>query len=183
MKKHVSLAIPVERITWEGLDVPVMLAADWFAHWLKDEPELEFVLYTPIQGTVHLERHDDAILVQGQLQGALEFTCSRCLDVFAQPLATTFELLLRVGGPPVLDPELELTAADLHEDYCPGEAVDLDGILREQILLALPLKPLCREDCLGLCRRCGANLNREACTCQSVELRTPLATLAKLKKE
>ncbi len=182
MKKQQILAVPLERITWEGLDIPVLLEAEWFARWQQDEPSLEFSLQTPVRATLHLERHDGNILLQGQIQGEVACTCSRCLDTFAQPVATTFEMLIKVGGPPKLEPELELNADDLDEEYCSGDQLDLDALLREQILLALPLKPLCRESCLGLCRRCGANLNQEACTCQQSEGPTTMAALAKWKK-
>ncbi len=167
MKKPQTMAIPLERITWEGVDIPVRLTPEWFDRWLQDEPGLEFTLATPIQGEVHLERHEGNILLQGRLQGELSFTCSRCLDPFSQPLATSFEMLLKIGHQPVLEAELELGAADLEEEYIPGHALELDAVLREQILLALPLKPLCHEECQGLCRGCGANLNREACSCRA----------------
>ncbi len=71
---------------------------------------------------------------------------------------------------------------DLDLDYYTGETVDLESLLREQIILMMPLKPLCDEDCKGLCPRCGANLNREACTCSSRRIvNSPFAVLAKLK--
>lgn len=183
MKKPQTLSVPLERITWEGLEIPVLLEADWFARWLQEEPGLEFTLATPIQGSVRLERHDGNILLRGHLQGDLACTCSRCLDIYAQPLATQFEMLIKVGGLPDREAEVELSAADLDEEYCPGDSLDLDTFLREQILLALPLKPLCQDECLGLCRRCGANLNREACTCQVPATNSPMAALAHLKKE
>jgi len=183
MKKPQTLAIPVERITWEGVEIPVSLEADWFDRWLQEEPGLEFTLATPISGAVRVERHDGNILLQGHLQGELTCTCSRCLDTFSQPVAADFEMLIRIGQMPPLEAELALTAADLDEDYCAGDTLELEPILREQILLALPLKTLCRENCLGLCRRCGANLNREECTCQTTAAPGPMAVLAKLKKE
>jgi len=182
MKNQQALAVPLERITWEGLDVPVLLEAEWFARWQQEEPGLEFSLQTPFRGTIHLERHDGNILLRGQIHGELVYTCSRCLDTFAQPVVATFEMLVRVGAPPKLEAELALTADDLDEEYCAGDQLDLDTLLREQILLAVPLKPLCREACVGLCRRCGANLNREACTCQRPEAAPTLAALAKWKK-
>ena len=62
-----------------------------------------------------------------------------------------------------------------------GEVVDLESLLREQIILMLPLKPLCDENCKGLCPHCGANLNREKCTCKTDAVDSPFAQLAKLK--
>jgi uncharacterized protein len=75
----------------------------------------------------------------------------------------------------------ELTAADLDLDFYTGEVIDLESIIREQIILTLPLKPLCSEDCRGLCTRCGVNLNQERCACKAETAAGPLAGLAKLK--
>ena len=183
MKKQLVLTVPVERITWEGLDVPVSLEADWFAQWLKEQPGLDFSPAKPVTGIIHLERHDDNILVRGQLRGELNFACSRCLDVYAAPLAADFDLLLKIGRPPVSAQEHELDTGELDEDYFQGDELDLNAILREQILLTLPLKPLCREECRGLCRHCGANLNREPCSCIAPNFHSSFAALEKLKKD
>ena len=183
MKKKTDLTVPVERITWEGLDVQVSLDADWFAQWLKEQPGLDFSVPQPINGTIRLERHDDNILVRGHLRGELNFTCSRCLDAFSAPLAADFDLLLKVGRPPVPTQEVELDAGELDEDYFQGDELDLNALLREQILLTLPLKPLCREECPGLCRQCGANLNREPCSCTAPKFHTSFAALEKLKND
>ncbi len=69
---------------------------------------MDFSLAQPITGTVHLERHDDSILVRGQLQGELIYTCSRCLDAFNGPLEATFDLLLKAGRPQISDQDVEL---------------------------------------------------------------------------
>lgn len=182
MKKQIFLTVPVEQITWEGLDVPVSLDADWFAHWLNEQPGLDFSLEKPITGTIHLERHEDNILVRGHLWGDLSFTCSRCLEAFAGPLAADFDILLKIGRPPAPDQEIELNSGDLDEEYVPGDEFDVNDLVREQIILALPLKPLCREECLGLCRQCGANLNREPCSCAAPAFNPSFAVLEKLKK-
>jgi uncharacterized protein len=183
MKKQPDLTVPVEQITWEGLDVQVSLDADWFAQWLKEQPGLDFSVAQPIDGSVHLERHDDNILVRGHLRGELNFTCSRCLEVFMAPLTADFDLLLKIGRPPVPTQEVELDTGELDEDYFQGDELELNALLREQILLTLPLKPLCREECRGLCRQCGANLNREPCSCTTPKLHSSFAALEKLKND
>ena len=108
MKKQPILTVPLEQITWEGLDIPVSLDETWFTLWLQEQPGLDFSLAQPITGTVLLERHDDSILVRGQLQGELLYTCSRCLDTFTGPLEATFDLLLRAGRPAISDQDVEL---------------------------------------------------------------------------
>ena len=82
---------------------------DWIFRWQQ-----------PITGTIHLERHDDNILVRGQLRGELNFTCSRCLDDFTAPLAADFDLLLKIGRPPVPSQEVELDSEELDEDLFSG---------------------------------------------------------------
>ena len=183
MKKQPILTVPLEQITWEGLDMPVSLDETWFTLWLQEQPGLDFSLAQPITGTVLLERHDDSILVRGQLQGELLYTCSRCLDAFTGPLEATFDLLLKAGRPAISDQDVELDAGELDEDYFPGDELDVNVLLREQILLALPLKPLCREECPGLCRQCGANLNREQCSCTAPAFQASFAALEKLKND
>jgi uncharacterized protein len=162
MKK--PLQIPVNSIPDTGKDVSLELGDDWFRLWRQEDPGLEFDA-GDLTGRVRLEKHGKDILVRGHLEGHLDLTCSRCLDFYAAPYAADFDLLLLPGPEPIAKEE-ELTAADLDMDFISGEDVDLQGIVREQIILTMPLKPLCREDCRGLCPRCGANLNREACTCK-----------------
>uniref|UniRef100_A0A7V4LBY3 formate--tetrahydrofolate ligase n=1 Tax=Desulfobacca acetoxidans TaxID=60893 RepID=A0A7V4LBY3_9BACT len=75
----------------------------------------------------------------------------------------------------------EITAADLDVDFYTGDVVEVEIFLREQVLLALPLKPLCAETCRGLCPRCGADLNQETCHCAAEDSASPWSALKKLK--
>ena len=76
-----------------------------------------------------------------------------------------FELLYRPQGSDAGKEELSVTAAEAEVGYYQGEGLLLEDVLREQVLLALPLKAICREDCKGLCPHCGRNLNQEQCNC------------------
>lgn len=179
------LKIPIENIPWEGIDFPVLLGPEWFERWLAEDPGLEFSPASPLTGTIHLEKPGDHILIRGELTGELQYTCSRCLELFSAPLECRFELVLEPGIPPGAGEEgveIELRADELDLDYYAGDELDLDRIIKEQILLAMPLKPLCREDCRGLCPHCGANLNRDSCSCGEVKMQHPFAILEKLKK-
>ena len=130
---------------------------------------------------MHLSKHGSDILVRGSLSGQMELACSRCLESFPAPAAIDFDLLLVPGPPTAAAADEELSPSDLDLDYYTGESVDLESLLREQIILMMPLKPLCDETCKGLCPRCGANLNRETCTCSTDTVNSPFAVLAKLK--
>jgi uncharacterized protein len=173
--------IDVGAITEAGLDVPLELGQDWFARWQEEDSGLEFAGPGALTGSVYVEKHGRDILLRGHLEGRLELHCSRCLTPYAAPVAADFDLLLAPGPEPASAGEEELSAADLDLDYYSGEVVDLESLIREQVILLLPLKPLCAESCKGLCPRCGADLNREPCTCQEVKSESPFAALAKLK--
>ena len=105
------------------------------------------------------------IRLRGRLATTIEMTCARCLEPVTQDLRREFELLYRPLGADAGRDELSVTDAEAEIGYYQGEGVLLEDVLREQVLLALPLKVTCREDCKGLCPHCGKNLNVEQCSC------------------
>jgi uncharacterized protein len=110
------------------------------------------------------------IRLQGELSTSLELPCARCIEPVVQKVARSFDLLYRPLGTDAGHEELSVTDAEAEIGYYQGEGVLLEDALREQVLLSVPLKVLCRDDCKGLCPSCGKNRNAEACTCdQSVE--------------
>jgi uncharacterized protein len=175
-----SLHIAIKSIPDTGKEVAIDLPPEWFALWREADPGLEFT-GGRINGVVHLAKHGRDILVRGHLSGYLDLACSRCLESFAHPVATDFDLLLIPRPATAVAEDEELSAADLDLDYYTGEGVDLESLLREQIILMIPVKPLCQETCQGLCPQCGSNLNRQSCRCQPQAANSPFAELAKLK--
>jgi len=132
-----------------------------------------------LNGELHKE--GSRIAFAGAIATVATLRCSRCLEPYGLPLDTRFDLLYTAeperdarGGESRIDKD---SFTEVHYD---GARIDLDSLLAEQIYLALPLKPLCRDDCRGLCPRCGANLNAGACGCP--EERVPDPRLAALKK-
>ena len=174
-----TLQISIKSIPEAGKDLSLDLGPEWFGRWREEDPGLEFAV-ARINGQVTLAQHASDILVRGSIEGHMELACSRCLESFTAPAAIDFDLLL-VHGPPAAAADEDLSPSDLDLDYYTGEIVDLESILREQIILMMPLKPLCDETCKGLCPRCGVNLNRDTCTCQTDAVNSPFARLAKLK--
>ena len=176
----IDLQINITRLRESGLDLTLNLGEEWFARWQEDDPDLEFSGPGNLAAQVHLERHGHDILARGHLEGTLNLTCSRCLTSFSHTVETDFDLLLAPVPEGNLEEE-ELTRADLDRDYYTGEIVNLETILREQVLLTLPLKPLCSENCQGICPRCGADLNQETCQCPAEESSSPFAKLKNIK--
>jgi uncharacterized protein len=116
------------------------------------------------------EHHGKNLVIQdirlrGRLSTGIELQCARCLDPVQQDVVREFELLYRPLGADAGRDELSVTDAEAEIGYYQGNGVLLEDVLREQILLALPLKVTCREDCRGLCLHCGKNLNQEECHC------------------
>ena len=105
------------------------------------------------------------IRLRGRLSAGLELLCARCLEPVPQEIARDFELLYRPLGADAGRDELSVTAAEADIGYYQGDGILLEDVLREQVLLALPLKVTCREDCRGLCPQCGQNLNEKQCSC------------------
>jgi uncharacterized protein len=105
------------------------------------------------------------IRLRGRLSAGLESQCARCLEPVPQEIAREFELLYRPLGADAGRDELSVTDAEAEIGYYEGDGILLEDVLREQVLLALPLKITCRQDCKGLCPQCGKNLNQEQCSC------------------
>lgn len=105
------------------------------------------------------------VRVCGQLATSLGLTCARCLEPVQQKVSRQFELLYRPRGTDAGRDELSVTDAEAEIGYYDGPGILLEDVLREQVLLAVPLKVICRENCKGLCPHCGKNLNQEPCSC------------------
>jgi uncharacterized protein len=106
------------------------------------------------------------IRVAGRFSTRVELACARCLEPIVRDVSKEFDLLYRPLGADAGREELSVTAVEAEVGYYEGGGLLLEDVLREQILLALPLKATCRENCQGLCPHCGCNLNLEACNCR-----------------
>jgi uncharacterized protein len=121
------------------------------------------------------------IRVKGKLATRLETNCARCLDPLTQDLKREFDLLYRPQGADAGRDELSVTDAEAEISYYEGEGISLDDVVREQILLAVPVKVTCRADCKGLCPHCGKNLNQEICSCAVNEEEPRWAALKEIR--
>jgi uncharacterized protein len=123
------------------------------------------------------------IRLKGDLTTRLELLCARCLEPLEHDVSRKFDLLYRPQGTDARAEELSVTDAEAEIGYYRGEGLELDDVLREQVLLALPLKVLCREDCKGLCPHCGMNLNEDQCSCTWKDEDPRWAALKDIKKK
>ena len=139
---------------------------------LGDEARQLTPLKTSGRAEVVEEHHGKHVVVKdlrlrGRLSVGLELPCARCLDPVQQEVEREFELLYRPLGVDAGRDEISVTDAEAEIGYYQGDGILLEDALREQVLLALPLKVTCRADCRGLCPQCGKNLNQEQCSCSA----------------
>jgi uncharacterized protein len=159
-----------------------------FAHkYRAEEVELEeegaqLVSDAEVEGQA--SRKGEQVRLRGTIRTEVELLCDRCLKPERAPLAVEFDTSFIPQEVEVGKQEnVELLTEDLGLSAYEGDAVDLDELVREQILLALPSRHLCREDCKGLCQKCGANLNAGDCSCEQSEPDPRWAALADLKEK
>lgn len=143
------------------------------------DADLEVV--KPLVGKIRLLRTTDGILVTGRLHTDVRVSCRRCLKSFDLPVDFALEEQFRPSvdvytgtALPAEDGEDVVTRTDLHH------MLDLTEVVRQDLLLSMPMSPLCSQDCRGLCPRCGEDLNTEECTCQDEEVDPRLEALRQL---
>ncbi len=105
------------------------------------------------------------IRLQAHLAGQIAPLCARCLEPVPIELDRDLDLLYRPAEAMPSEAEVPLGSAEAEVAFFRGAGLDLADLIREQVLLALPMRTLCSDDCRGLCPGCSANLNREACRC------------------
>ncbi len=121
------------------------------------------------------------IRLVGNIGTRVEIACARCLEPVSREVKRDFDLLYRPQGSDAGREEISVTQAEAEVGYYVGEGLLLEDVLREQILLAVPYKIVCREECKGLCPQCGQNLNQGACQCSAPPPDTRWAALRDLK--
>lgn len=106
------------------------------------------------------------IRLRGKFSGRFQVPCARCVEPVEIPLEAEFDLIFRPTGVDSESAERSITAPETEIGYYLKDSLLLEDVLREQVLLSLPVRTLCKPDCKGLCQRCGANRNSQTCTCE-----------------
>lgn len=117
------------------------------------------------------------IQVRGGLKTQVEMECDRCVTPVKYPVEREFDLYYRPVSTIAHEEEIEIPRDELDVGFYSGEGIEVADLVREQVILALPMKVVCRPDCRGLCPVCGANLNVNACHCQQPPGESPFASL------
>lgn len=173
--------IDLKTISTEPLEITEVLDRNWWQASIEDAPVLGFA--SPLRVEVKVSKVGDKYVLAGRLSGAVFLKCDRCLEAFRSDLEIPFSVFLISPRPGEGEAEAELLDEDLEVDFIHGETIDLDSRIKEQVFLSLPMKSICREDCLGLCALCGANLNEGPCHCGQRKKNLVFSKLESLKIE
>lgn len=134
-----------------------------------------------IDVSVNIEKSIAKTNISGTIGVAAELECTRCLVPIDKQLAFNFDVSFVNSEQLVQEAIAELNEADLDVDLLKGDEIDVKEVVREQILLNLPEQIFCKEDCSGLCEKCGENLNLIHCNCADEEADPRWAALKSLK--
>jgi len=160
-----DLKVRVDRIADEGFDLDEVLTRDWLDRSLGEGTPFHAAKDGHI--SAHLMKVEDVVQVRGRARVTLQGECVRCLTQTDLPLDLSIDLaLFPKGKEPEAAPEGELTADDMGVGSYAEGIIDLSDVVHDEVLLELPMNPLCRESCAGLCPVCGQNLNEGKCSCQ-----------------
>lgn len=172
------MKVRLEDIPEDGLEV----AFEMRSAKPGDLGDMVEALPEPPRANLSLERKDEFVLARGRVRASLRLTCSRCLEpidlAVDQDVDLVFEPLPAAGGE-----EVELQGDQLDVNFYKDDEVDLGEALLEEISFAVPMAPLCRPDCPGLCPSCGQPLKDGRCRCKINDSDPRWAKLAQLRRD
>jgi uncharacterized protein len=188
------MKLEVERLTAEPRPFAYEQDGAWWCARMPREASLPREVAEPfhITGVAYRGAGSEDVILEGNIAGAFELECARCLARYRHRLREPFRFILEPAGLRTpAEPEAAEALArngmcladEVELGWYRGSEIQLDSVCLELISLALPVKPLCRDDCAGLCPRCGADRNDAPCECTETAPNSPFAVLAALRGE
>jgi uncharacterized protein len=175
-------AVKIDSIPPEGLDIHFLLDKNRLEEILH-ERSLGFIPSGPLEVQGELIKSGQDLLFKGRIRGGLGLVCGRCLEAFLKdvdiPVRSEWRLKTAPGKP--FGKEGTSQIEDLETGLTQEGTLDLEDRILEEVILAIPMLPLCTENCLGLCPVCGENRNLNPCSCKSGAGPNPFSILKDLK--
>ncbi len=174
------MQIIVSKIPPEGLPIHIKKEGEWFHRQVsKDLPDQFSVGTIEFRGTAEKVRRN--VSIKGEIFVEGHAQCSRCLENYPISLKGDVSYVMTPEPEAQTGEEIELEKDELDLFYYKDDTIDLEPEIFQQVLLLLPIKPLCEESCRGLCPVCGINLNKESCDHKIEEIKSPFAALKNFK--
>jgi len=187
-----SMKIPVDRLKESPVSFSFEGDEAWWRSAFTTASGLPGALPEPLRLHCRAQRIGEDIQLEGGVEGVVELECGRCLERYRYAFSEAFRFVLEPAGNRVpADPDGAAALArdglwlgdELETGWFRGNEIHLGSIFVELVSLALPVQPLCREDCPGLCPRCGANLAVARCGCEEIKSDSPFAVLAGIRDD
>jgi DUF177 domain-containing protein len=164
-------------ITRQELELHRIVVSEMFVPGALDYHGAEFKQSSPLKVEVAAELAGPEIRIRGKLRTRVGAICDRCLAPVEIPIEPHFDLFYRPMETIAREEEVAVSTGDLEIGFYEGDGVELADVVTEQVILAMPVKVLCKEDCRGLCPVCGKNRNLEDCNCTSPAGESPFTAL------
>ncbi len=148
-----------------------------------DTGDEEYSIVQPVTLAFDIHKKNREVTLIGRVSTVLELQCSRCAEPFTFAVDVPFDLFYLPHSENTGEGEVEIEEDDLETAFYRDDVIDLGQLMKEQFYMALPMKPLCAEDCRGLCPHCGVNLNQSTCDCVSSWTDPRLGALRSIVKD
>lgn len=149
-----------------------------------DPHEFGFECTEPVTGKLRFANTGELLLVNGKIHTSVKMECGRCLIEFSQPMNVDIEEEFRIEHVGDMIQALPMEDDDEAEGVLiSNNVLDVRELVRQNLLLELPIQPLCNKDCKGLCPSCGENLNEKLCSCPADNIDSPFQALAELLED
>lgn len=175
------MKIRIADITEKAKFIETLEEVSLFPTLIEAQGAGECQFLSPVAVSLSFAKEYDHIRVQGCVGTTVRLSCSRCLSEFSSDLSSTFTIFYTKAVTTQPEDEVELGEQDLISATYSGDEIDFSAEVAEQILLEIPYKPLCSEECNGLCASCGNDLNNSDCSCNSSAVSMAFSSLQGLK--
>ncbi|MBI3592648.1 MAG: DUF177 domain-containing protein [Nitrospirae bacterium] len=166
------MKIIISEIPEEGMEIE-----------LKEKIEPESVkILSPVHAALKINKIGSEVLVNGDMDVDIELQCSRCLNMFTMNIRSRLNVVYDPAETINREERYELKSDELDMGFYKNDTLDTDDMLTEQLMLNMPMKPLCSPECKGICPQCGADLNVNKCSCEESEIDPRLEKLKELLK-
>lgn len=166
-------------ITLQELELHRVTVSETYEPGVLDFQETKFRQAGPLKVNAEAGLAGGEIQVRGHVSGDMEAACDRCLEQIRFSVDFDFDLTYRPMEEIAREEELEVGEDELTVGFFSDDSVNLADVVREQVLLSVPMKIVCGPDCRGLCPVCGANRNVRECDCSIQHKDSPFAFLRK----
>jgi len=174
------LKIRIDEVKRKQVDLSEEEPASHYENLAKMEQAGECSFIEPVRTQLSAVWEYDHVRATGTVETAVRLSCSRCLTEYELPVSSSFTIFYTEASDGQFDEEVELSDEDLISVSFQGDEIVVDDEIAEQVMMEVPFKPLCREECQGLCSECGADLNLKECGCDRGGINLKMSALKKI---